>query len=255
MQAIILAAGRGERMMPLTKNTPKPLLKIAGKPMMEYAIRLCVKHGIKEIGVNLFYLGSKIKKYFGDGKKWGVKILYVKESELSGTAGAVKNIAKLVKPKRAFFCISPDILTNFNLTDIYNFHLKHQGFATLCCYFRSKKQLVAGKSGLVVFDKKNYQIKEFIERPQKKNEIISQWVYSSICILDPAVVNLIPNMIGKSTIIDLSRDIFPKLLKLRKKIYAYPVNRRKYYQLGIDTPDRIKQAEDDIKGGKYGTYY
>lgn len=252
-QAFILAAGLGSRMGKLTKHTPKPLLKINGEPIMEYTIRLCAKYDVQEIGVNLFYLGSQVKKYFGDGKKWGVKILYVKEKELSGTAGAVKNIAKLVKPQNAFFCISPDILTNFDLTDIYNFHLTHHGLATLCCYFRTKKQLVVGKSGLVVFDKKSHQIKKFIERPQTENEIISQWVYSSICVLDPAVINIIPNGIKGNKIVDLPRDIFPHLLKLRKKIYAYPVNRKKYYQLGIDTPDRLKIAENDIKKGMYGT--
>lgn len=243
MQAIILAAGRGERMMPLTQNIPKPLLKIAGKPMMEYVIDLLVKHGVKEIGVNLYYLGKQIKNHFGDGSKYGIKITFIEELELTGTAGGIKNIAKILNFTKPFFVISSDMLVNFPLTDIYEFHQSHSGIATLSCYWRPKDQLK--KSGVILFDQKN-QIKQFQERPQIEQEIISQWVNSSVYVFDPKILQFIPDEINRSKIVDLPKHIFPEILSSAEQMYAYPINRKKYYQLGIDTPERIKKAEQDI---------
>ena len=76
MKAVILCAGKGERLRPLTNNIPKPMIPIDNKPILEYLILLCRKHGIKEIFISTSYLSELIKGYFGDGSKWGVKIVY-----------------------------------------------------------------------------------------------------------------------------------------------------------------------------------
>lgn len=245
-QAFVLAGGRGERMMPLSKNSPKPLIKIAKEPMIDYILNLVSFHGFKKIGINLFYQGEKIKRYLKDGSKFGINITYIKEKELTGTAGAVKNIAKILNPSLPFFVISSDMMINFDLKRIYDFHLKKGGIATVCCFFREKSKLVAGKSGVVAFDKKTRRIKKFIERPKTPEEIVSQWVNSSIYVFNPKILKYIPNSLHGSKIIDLPKDIFPVLFDNNEKMYAYPVNRKRFYQLGIDTPDRIKRAEEDI---------
>lgn len=245
MKAIILAAGRGERMLPLTKDTPKPLLKIAGKPLMQYIIELVVAHGADQIGINLFYLGKQIKNHFGDGSRFGTKIIYVPEKELTGTAGGVRAIAKVLRPKNPFFVIACDMLVNFHLAEIYKFHQKHGGIATLCCYWRPKNKVK--KSGVILFDKKTKRIKKFSERPQTEKEIISQWVNSSVYVFSPKILKFIPDEVDGSPIVDLPRHVFPKLLHTREKMYAYPIDRKIYYQLGIDTPERIALAEGDLK--------
>lgn len=248
--AILLASGRGERMMPLTKKNPKPLIKIAGKPMIEYAIEILASHGIKLIGINLFYLSDQIKKYLGGGKKYGVNITYVEEDFLTGTAGGIKNVAKVLNPKEPFFAISSDILMNFPLDKVYKFHLKHGGIATLCCYFRPKEAVY--KSGIILFDKKR-RIKKFLERPKTEAEIISQWVNSSVYVFSPKILDYIPDEIDGSAVVDLAKHVFPTLLK-KEKMFAYPIDGKKYYQLGIDTPDRIERAETDIKSGSFKPY-
>lgn len=248
-EAVILSAGRGERMMPLSLNLPKPLIKVHSRPMIDYIIKLLSYYSFSNIGINLFYYGFKIKKYLGDGQKHRVRISYIFEKELSGTAGGVKNVCQKLQPKRPFLVIAADMLINFNLKSIYKFHLTHGGIATICCYYRPKDKLIAGKSGLILFDKRTKLIKKFIERPKTSAEIISRWVNSSVYIFDPKILNYIPKSLNGSKVVDLPKDIFPKLLHAKEKIYAYPVNRKKFYQLGIDTPDKIIQAERDLKSG------
>lgn len=243
--AFVLAAGEGRRMLPLTKNIPKPLVKINDKPLLGYILELLVKHGFTNIGINIFYLKNKIEKYLKSQKDY--QLSTVEENRLSGTAGAIKKIAGKVKPKQPFLVISSDMLINFNLSEIYRFHQKKKALATICCYYRTKSQLDLKKSGLVLFDKKTKRVVKFTERPNKKNEIISQWVNSSVYVFDPAILELIP----KKPMADIARDLIPILLKLKKPIYAFPVNKKKFYQLGIDTPERIKLAEEDIKSGNF----
>ena len=91
MKALILCAGKGERLKPLTAAIPKPMIQIKNKPVLEYLIMLCKKHGIKEIAINTSYLPEKIKECFANGEKFGVKIIYSFEKELLGTAGALNN--------------------------------------------------------------------------------------------------------------------------------------------------------------------
>lgn len=248
MQAIIMASGVGSRMMVLTKNTPKPLLKIAGKPMVEYVIELLVTHGIKEIGISLFYLGRQIEQYLGDGGRYGIKIKYVYEKELTGTAGAVKAVAKVLSPTEPFFAISSDMLVNFDLTSIHKFHKEHGGIATLVCYWRPIKKIL-NKSGVVVFDENMKSITNFVERPQTAQQTPSQWVNSSVYLFDPRIIDFIPDTIDGSPVADFPRHIFPKLLASGEKMYAYQIDQKKFYQLGIDTPSRLKKAEEDIQKG------
>lgn len=246
IQALIPAGGQGTRMGELTKTIPKSLLTINEKPLMEYTLDLLSVHRIKEIGCGLFHLGEPIKHHFGDGKKFGVKLIYVKENKPTGTAGTVKALAKKLRPEKPFFVIAPDILNNFDLTSIYQFHQSHKGIATICCYWRPKSKLISKKSGLVVFDKNTKIIQQFIERPKTEKEVVTNWVNSSIYVFDPKILEYIPAKIDGQFTIDLPKDIFPKLLEAGEKLYAYPVNRKKYYQLGIDSPERITQAEKDL---------
>src|SRR3972149_10195068 len=94
MNAIILAAGKGERLKEITNSIPKPMITYKGKPILQYNIELCRKYGITNIYINLHHLPEVITDYFGSGEKFGVNIRYSYEKELLGTAGAVKKIAK-----------------------------------------------------------------------------------------------------------------------------------------------------------------
>jgi MurNAc alpha-1-phosphate uridylyltransferase len=110
MRAMILAAGRGERMMPLTKETPKPLLHVRGKPLIVWQIERLVKAGFKDIVINIAYLGYKIKDSLGDGSKWGVNIIYSDEQQegaLESAGGIIKALALF--EDKPFLVVNADI--------------------------------------------------------------------------------------------------------------------------------------------------
>ncbi len=122
IDVIIMAGGRGERLMPLTKNVPKPLLPIGDKPLLEQNIDILIKWGVKNITITLMYLGKKIQKHFGDGSAKGISIKYVTEKEPLGTMGA----AGLIKDFKHdhVLLMNSDLLTNFDLEYFYERFVK-----------------------------------------------------------------------------------------------------------------------------------
>ncbi|NOQ15069.1 MAG: NTP transferase domain-containing protein [Methyloprofundus sp.] len=121
MKAMILAAGRGERMRPLTDHTPKPLLKVAGKPLIEYTIEALVAAGIADIVINLAHLGEQIQHYLGDGSRYQANIVYSREGGTSAleTAGGIKKALPLLGSK-PFLVVNGDISCDFPLQNLSN---------------------------------------------------------------------------------------------------------------------------------------
>jgi MurNAc alpha-1-phosphate uridylyltransferase len=120
MKAMILAAGRGKRMMPLTAEQPKPMLHVADKPLLEYHIERCKAAGITDIVINLAWQGDKIKEYFGDGRAFGVAIQYSQEPmEGLETAGGIKQALPLLKnDTNSFVVINGDIFTDYDVSSL-----------------------------------------------------------------------------------------------------------------------------------------
>jgi len=129
MKAIILAGGLGTRLHPLTINTPKPMIPVANRPLMEYIVELLAKHGIRDIIALLFHQPHTIKNHFGDGKEFGVKMSYIEAQEDYGTAGAVKLAAE--KFNEPFLVISADLVTNFDLTAAIKYHNSKKSSVTI----------------------------------------------------------------------------------------------------------------------------
>ncbi|MCW3054142.1 MAG: Nucleoside-diphosphate-sugar pyrophosphorylase, partial [Chthonomonadales bacterium] len=130
MKAMILAAGVGSRLDPLTRNVPKPLVPIVNRPVMEYLITLLKKHDFNEIMINTHYLGSKIEDYFGDGSKWDVKIHWAREDKLWGDAGSVKNAEVFFKDE-TFLVIGGDDLTDMDLTAFVKTHKEKRALSSI----------------------------------------------------------------------------------------------------------------------------
>ncbi|SMN15103.1 Glucose-1-phosphate thymidylyltransferase [uncultured Candidatus Thioglobus sp.] len=118
MRAMILAAGRGERMMPLTKNTPKPLIKVGNQTLIEYSINVLKKAGIIDIVINIAYLGEQIKTYLGDGTKFGINISYSDESQntLETAGGIIKALPLL--GNEPFIVINSDVICDYDLSQL-----------------------------------------------------------------------------------------------------------------------------------------
>ena len=244
MKAIILCAGKGERLGELTKDTPKPMIPIAGKPVLEYLIRLCRKHGITDIAVNTSHLPEKIKSYFKDGTSFGVHLRYSFEQELLGTAGALNNFRDFFT--ETFFVIYGDNVTDLDLSAMLKFHRAKHAAATLYLY---NEPLVdkKTKSGVVVVDAQG-KIQEIVEGPndddqQRLAEIPAEQklLNAGVYILEPQVLQEVPS--GFS---DFARDIFPKLVK---KLPFYGFQAPCYFK-EIGQLPRYLQAKEDIESGR-----
>lgn len=214
MKAIIVAGGRGERLKPITDNIPKPMIEVDGKPIILNIIELLKKNGVKDIIIALCFLPEVITNFFGDGKKFGVNIEYIYEDSKKplGTAGAISLARDLIDD--TFIVTYADILRDLDIKKMIAFHKKNKSFATINVYKRKS----GNAKSLVVIDKKKMTVK-FIERP-KLSDLIDEyiWVNGSFYIFEKEIFGFIPN----NKKLDFGLDIFPKLLKLKKEIVAYP---------------------------------
>ncbi len=163
MKAVILAGGKGTRLLPLTKKIPKCLVKIGEKPLIEHQILFLKKNGIKEIWLLLGYLGEKVKKYLED-KDFKLKIKFHQEEKLLGTAGALKFLEKEIK--KDFLVLSGDLMINFDLKRFIKFHQKKKGIATILVH-PSDHPL---DSDLVEVDKTG-KILKLLRRPHPQGRI------------------------------------------------------------------------------------
>jgi len=239
MQAVILAGGRGTRLKSLTQDTPKPLIPIGEKPVLEHQIKLLAKNGIRDIWLLLGYRAEQIKDYFKNGNAWGVNIHYHVESGPLGTAGALTAIAEHLTDD--FLVLSGDILINMDLDRFANFH-------------RSKKDSIGTvivqpsdhpfESDHVVLDEKN-RITELIVRPHKPDSLFRNLSVASGYIFSPQIFKYIPTT-HKTNI---EKDIFPVLLEKNIPLYAY--NTPEYLQ-DIGSPELLQKARRDHASGKAG---
>ena len=226
--AFILCGGLGTRLRPVTNHTPKVLLKIQNKTLLEHNIELMRRHGIENIILAVGFLREKIKEYFGDGSKFGVKITYIEESEPLGTAGPLR-LAKDsgLLPKEAFVMCNGDELKDIPLLEMYKFHKKNKALATIAL------TKVEDVSQFGVVELKGSKIISFVEKP-KPEEAPSNLINSGLYILEPEVAKLVPK--GR---VSIERDIFPKIAN-QGKLFGFPFSGQWF---PTDTPERMKIAE------------
>lgn len=164
MKAMILAAGVGSRLDPLTRNVPKPMVPVVNKPVMEHIVEALARNGVKDIMVNLHYLGNQIQDYFGNGKKWGVKIQYSREDQLWGDAGSVKRCQQFFD-EDTFLVVGGDDLADMDFKRLVRFHEDKKALATISL------SLVDDPSeyGIALLNDRG-RITRFLEKP--KGEVI-----------------------------------------------------------------------------------
>ena len=246
---IIIAGGKGERLRPLTDKTPKPMLKVDGKPILEHIINLFKKNGVNEFIITVCYLQSKITSYFGDGSKFGVSIKYIHENENKplGTAGGIALAKNVIND--TFIICSGDILRELDIKKMVAQHKKTKALVTLHVYERSGPN----PKSMVVFDKKRW-ILEFVERPfgfaqgkpdrkhlgfQARFQAKSVWANGSFYVFEPNIFDFIP----ENKPCDFGRDIFPKLLKNKKRLFAFPYSK---FFIDVGNMEKLKKARREF---------
>jgi mannose-1-phosphate guanylyltransferase len=237
MKAMILAAGRGQRLRPLTDTCPKPMIPIAGKPLLEHVVRLLASHGFDQLAINFSHLPQLIRDHFGDGRGFGVEITYSFEEQLLGTAGAVRRMAAFFD--EPFLVYYGDNLANANLTDLWRAHQDHNALASIGLLWMDDPT----NRGIVRVDADGY-ILGFIEKPQADEVFDDYLINGGTYVLDPAILEHIPAA-GAS---DFSHDIFPALLQKGKPLYGHKL---KGQLLSTDTPQRYANTQKQIAVGAF----
>ncbi len=236
-KAMVLAAGLGTRLRPLTDLISKPMAPIANRPVMEHIIKLLAKHGFRDIVCNLHYFPDEIKNHFGDGSKWGVNIVYSFEEKLLGTAGGVRKVEDFFQGQ-AFLVISGDALTDIDLSNAYDFHKEKKGIATLVL----TEVEDTTQFGVVILDE-NKRIKGFQEKPLS-GEARSNLANSGIYFFEPDIFKYMP---PKGQFYDFGKNLFPDLLEKDIPYYGYKHNR---YWNDVGSLDEYQQGNFDSLEGK-----
>jgi len=235
---MILAAGMGTRLQPLTNECPKPLLPVGDRPVLAHIIRWLGHHKVTEIAVNLHHRAEAVTDYFGDGRDYGVRLHYSIEESLLGTAGALTSFADFLDT--TFVVVYGDVLTNLDLESMLAFHRRKKASLTLALYRVDDPS----RCGLVDMDAQQ-RIRQFIEKPET-DQIFTDLANGGIYIIEPAVVGQIP----MNQFYDFGHDLFPKLLAQDVPFYGYPIGDA--YLIDMGTLETYAQARRDYDLGKFG---
>ena len=229
--AILLVGGFGTRLMPLTKNTPKPMLTVAGIPVTEHQIAMAKAAGITEIVLATSYLSEVFIPYFGDGSKWGIKIKYAVEKEPLGTGGAIRNAAQLLDLDQSVVILNGDVLSSHDLAEQIRQHESHDADVTL----HLTQVEDARAFGCVPTDSIG-RVTAFLEKME--NPVTNQ-INAGCYVFNPRVITAIP----LDTVVSVERETFPQLVASGAKVFGYVENA---YWLDIGTPRALLKASIDI---------
>jgi len=237
-KAMILVAGEGTRLRPLTLDTPKVLLPIAGVPLIEHTLRWLKRHGIREVAINLYHLGDKIKAFLRDGSRFGIRVVYSEEKTLSGTAGGVKRMEHFFNG--TFIVVYGDNLTNFDLSDMIEFHRQRKAIATVVIFEVPNPREV----GVVDLSPEG-RILSFIEKPQSLIYHPPVLASGGVYVFEKIILSYIPDQ----GFFDFACDVFPKLVELSSAVYGFKLKSTDYF-IDIGTLDKYQKANNDVKAGK-----
>jgi len=224
MKAMVLAAGLGTRLRPLTYSVPKPMIPILNRPVMQHIVELLASQGFNQVIANLHWFPDVVQSHFGDGSEFGVEMNYSYEDDLLGTAGGVRGASDFFDV--SFMVISGDALTDIDLVAMREFHESHDGIATLA----TKKVEDTSEFGVVITDDRG-RIQGFQEKPDP-TEALSNLANCGIYMFDREIFDFFPEP-GTSKLAapghpsgfaDWALDVFPALMDSGAPFYAHEVD-------------------------------
>lgn len=228
---MVLAAGEGHRLHPLTERKPKPMLDIGGHPALEYNIRLLVHYGFTEIVVNVHHFANVIVDYFGNGAAFGAAITYSHEERLLGTAGGLAKVQDFFGSD-SFMLVYGDNLSNCRLDFLAKQHRHTEAAVTMALF----KRLDVAASGIVGL-KEDDRITKFLEKP-RENQIFSNLVNAGILMMETDIFQYIP-----PAPCDLSLDVLPAMLQSDERLFGYRMTEELWW---IDSLSDYQQTTQEF---------
>jgi mannose-1-phosphate guanylyltransferase len=233
---ILLVGGFGTRLKPLTDESPKPMLPVAGLPVTEHQILAAKRAGIHTLVLATSYLAEVFTPYFGDGAKWGMKILYAIEKEPLGTGGAIRNAAELLGRDEPIVIFNGDVLSRHSIADQIAFHIEKQADVTLHLIDVED----ARAFGCVPTDAEG-RVSAFLE---KMDNPVTNSINAGCYVFSPSVVDQIPR--GK--VVSIERETFPALVSSGRPVFGY---REQSYWLDVGTPAALFKGSRDLVDGEF----
>ncbi len=246
MKAMVLAAGLGTRLRPITYGIPKPMAPVLNRPVMEHGIRLLARHGFTETIANLHWFPETIEDHFGDGSELGLELSYSHEEQLLGTAGGVRNVADFLGD--SFLVLAGDALTDIDLAAMREFHESHGGLATVA----TKRVADTSEFGVVIAGEDG-RIQGFQEKPEPA-EALSNLANTCIYMFRAEVYDFFPAP-GTSKaagaddppgFADWAMDVFPALLESDVPFYSHEIDA---YWNDIGNLEELRQSNFDALRG------
>ena len=223
-RVILMVGGLGTRLRPLTQDTPKPMLKVGNKPILQTIVEKFVEYGFVNITMCVNFNAGIIRDYFGDGKEFGVNIDYVLEQKRMGTAGALSLLKE--RPSEPFFVMNGDLLTNVNFEHIFNYHMLHKATATMCV----REYDYEVPYGVVKMN--DNKITAIAEKPVQKF-----FVSAGIYMLSPEILDLIP----QDEFYDMP-TLFEKAIAQDKNVISFPIHE---YWIDIGRLEEYQKANEE----------
>jgi dTDP-glucose pyrophosphorylase/CBS domain-containing protein len=224
----LMAGGFGMRLLPLTNRTPKPLLKVGSKPILETVLTQFIKAGFHNFYISIHYKGDMVQRHFGDGKKWGVNIHYLHEQKPLGTAGGLGLLPKSL-PDSKIIVMNGDLITNLDLNHVLQFHSEEGGVATLCV----REYDFQVPYGVV-------KVKENRAQGIQEKPIHSFFVSAGIYVLSSALVK----NIEKNCYLDMPKFLEQQIVS-GERVSVFPVHE---YWIDIGCAEEYERAKKDIAG-------
>jgi NDP-sugar pyrophosphorylase family protein len=237
MKAMVLAAGLGTRLRPVTETLPKPLLPVAGRPILEWNLLLLKRHGITEVIINLHHLGEQIVSALGDGARLGLRLAYSHEPTLQGTGGGIKQAAPFLQDG-PFLVLNGDTLSDCDLTALIAAHRASGALATLAL----RDDPDAATWGPVTLDAHG-RILQIKGNPPlaEPRAALPACMFAGIHVMEQTVLSAMPS--GPGSII----DVYGSLLRQGRPLHGY---RMSGYWSDIGTLERYHQVQRDVAEGR-----
>ena len=223
---VLMAGGEGKRMHPLTKNCPKPMLKVGGKPMLEIILEQCVESGFRKFFFSVHYLKQQITNYFGNGDHWGVEIQYLVERQPLGTAGALGLLSQV--PEQPILVINGDVLSRVDYVKLINYHIENQSSATICVR-EHQTEVPFG-----VIKTNGPKIESFVEKP-----VLTHSINAGIYVLNPEMISLLQ----QDQVCDMPQ-LLERGLERNLSINAFPLHE---FWVDVGQPCKYEQVNGEWK--------
>ena len=233
---ILLVGGLGTRLKPLTNESPKPMLPVAGLPVTEHQILAAKRAGIHTLVLATSYLADVFTPYFGDGSKWGIKIRYAVEKEPLGTGGAIRNAAEFLTGNEPIVIFNGDVLSRHSIAEQIKLHQEKKADVTLHLIEVDD----ARAFGCVPTDAAG-QVTAFLEKMENP---VTNFINAGCYVFSPDVMNEIP----LGAVVSVERETFPALIAQHRPVFAY---KEQAYWLDVGTPAALFKGSRDLVAGPY----